>query len=426
MNDATKFQYSYLTLPKIFYTILKPTPVINPDILIYNTNLDKKLNLNLLSLNKEKRTLLLSGNELPKSLKTFAQAYSGHQFGHFSVLGDGRAIIIGEILTSNKKRFDVQYKGSGLTPYSRNGDGRAAVGPMLREYLISEAMFRLNIKTTRSLAVVSTGEQIYREKKLKGAILTRVAESHIRIGTFQFAAMQSTNALRELTNYTIKRHYPYLMNKKNPPLELLKKLSAIQIELVVNWIRVGFIHGVMNTDNVLLSGETIDYGPCAFMNHYDPMTTFSSIDYGKRYAFGNQGNITHWNLVRFAETLIPIIHEDQNKAIKLAQSVIDNFQEIFNEKWMQMMKLKMGFIGNNKKDLKLINEFLTIMKKFKLDYTNTFRSLSNKNFDSFSEYQNFEIKNWYNAWKNRLLQNSINLQKTYNIMNSKLRPTIEI
>ncbi|MAI84954.1 MAG: hypothetical protein CMM91_08500 [Rickettsiales bacterium] len=423
MNKSMEFQYSYLNLPEIFFTVLNPTPVLKPEILLYNNNLDKKLNLNFLNLNHEKRSLLLSGNELPKNLKPFAQAYAGHQFGNFTILGDGRAIIIGEILTQKKKRYDIQFKGSGLTPYSRNGDGRAAIGPMLREYLVSEAMFNLNIKTSRSLAVVSSGEYIHREKKVKGAILTRIAESHIRIGTFQYAAIKSILALKKLTDYTIKRHYPSLIKNENPPLDLLKELSIVQIRLVVDWMRVGFIHGVMNTDNVTLSGETIDYGPCAFMNHYHPMTTFSSIDFGKRYSFGNQGNMILWNLVRFAESLIPLIHEDEKKAIKLAQSVIENVQDIFKTKWIKMMKLKMGFLGNDKNDLKLVNKLLELMNKFKLDYTNTFRNLSNHNFDLLTEHKNKDIKDWYQAWKKRVDKNSHNLQCTFNKM-KKTNPLI--
>ena len=245
---------------------------------------------------------------MPKGSEPIAQAYAGHQFGYFTMLGDGRAILIGEHLTKNNQRVDIQFKGSGITPYSRNADGRAALGPMLREYIISEAMHGLKIPTSRSLAVVATGEKVMRETSLPGAILTRVASSHIRVGTFQYTAMRNdTKILKELLTYTIKRHYPELQNNKNPALALLEVVIKKQMELVMNWMRVGFIHGVMNTDNMTISGETIDYGPCAFMDIYDPKTVFSSIDHHGRYAYGNQPDITNWNLLRFAETLIPFI-----------------------------------------------------------------------------------------------------------------------
>ena len=422
MNKSMEFQYSYLNLPEIFFTVLNPTPVLKPEILLYNNNLDKKLNLNFLNLNHEKRSLLLSGNELPKNLKPFAQAYAGHQFGNFTILGDGRAIIIGEILTQKKKRYDIQFKGSGLTPYSRNGDGRAAIGPMLREYLVSEAMFNLNIKTSRSLAVVSSGEYIYREKKVKGAILTRIAESHIRIGTFQYAAIKSILALKKLTDYTIKRHYPSLIKNENPPLDLLKELSIVQIRLVVDWMRVGFIHGVMNTDNMAISGETIDYGPCAFMDHYDPKTVFSSIDKFGRYAFSNQPPIAKWNLARFAECLIPLIDKNEDQAIKTATQIIDNFQTIYEQKWLDMMKSKLGLTGDNKDDLKLINSLLNWMEESKADYTNTFCYLMDMPIKD-ETYNDKRFIDWVKAWNNRSTLNNSNKENQIQFM-KKVNPVI--
>ena len=322
--------------------------------------------------NKE-LSLIFSGNTLPEGSNSIAQAYAGHQFGHFTMLGDGRATLIGEHITKNNKRFDIQFKGSGKTSFSRNGDGRAVLGPMLREYVISEAIFKLGIPTTRSLAVVETGEEVIRDKYLPGAILTRVAESHIRVGTFQYiAARQKKDELQILVNYVIKRHFPELDNKKNKELELLKNVLDRQLDLVVNWMRVGFIHGVMNTDNMSICGETIDYGPCAFMDAYDPKTVFSSIDTLGRYAYCNQPMITKWNLARFAECLIPLIDNDQKKAVQIATEIINTFEKKYEEKWVLMMKNKLGLIGYNNKDKNLILDLLTWMHQKKLDYTNTF------------------------------------------------------
>ena len=299
-------------------TKLAPTPVKTPELVALNHSLSKDLGLDFSNINDKNLASIFSGNLLPEGSDTIAQAYAGHQFGHFTLLGDGRAIVIGEHLSKNNKRFDIQFKGSGKTPYSRNGDGRAALGPMLREYIISEAMHALGIPTTRSLAVVKTGEKVIRETPLDGAILTRVAESHIRVGTFQYAVIaEDKKDLKILFDYTIDRHYPHIKDSKNPAVDLLKIVIEKQTKLVVDWMRVGFIHGVMNTDNMTISGETIDYGPCAFMNFYNPNTVFSSIDYQGRYSYGNQPTIMHWNISRFAETLIPFFDSDEKKSIKI-------------------------------------------------------------------------------------------------------------
>ena len=291
------FDNTYSRLPDPFKEEINPVPVRNPEIVILNKTLSKELDLDFSNLNEKKISELFSGNSLPAGSNSIAQAYAGHQFGHFTMLGDGRAVLIGEHLSKKKERYDIQFKGSGKTSFSRNGDGRAALGPMLREYIISEAMYNLNIPTTRSLAVVKTGEEVIRETPLQGAILTRVALSHLRVGTFQYiAAREKKNELEILLNYIIKRHYPNIQNSKNQALNLLKVVLEKQIDLVVNWMRVGFIHGVMNTDNMSISGETIDYGPCAFMDTYDPKTVFSSIDQMGRYAYCNQSDITKWNL----------------------------------------------------------------------------------------------------------------------------------
>ena len=291
------FDNTYSKLPDPFKEKIGPVPVKNPELVILNKNLSKELNLDFSNLDNKKISELFSGNSLPLGSSSIAQAYAGHQFGHFTMLGDGRAVLIGEHLSKKKDRYDIQFKGSGKTTFSRNGDGRAALGPMLREYIISEAMHNLNIPTTRSLAVVKTGEDVIRETPLKGAILTRVALSHIRVGTFQYiAARDKKDELEILLNYVIQRHYPNIQNSKNKAIDLLKVVMEKQIDLVVNWMRVGFIHGVMNTDNMSISGETIDYGPCAFMDTYDPKTVFSSIDQMGRYAYCNQPVITKWNL----------------------------------------------------------------------------------------------------------------------------------
>ena len=313
MTIGWHFDNTYSKLPESFISKTSPILVKSPELTILNDNLAKELSLDFSSISKENLSKLFSGNLLPEGSNAISQAYAGHQFGHFTMLGDGRAVLMGEHISKNNERFDIQFKGSGKTPFSRNGDGRAALGPMLREYIISEAMHALNIPTTRSLAVVKTGEEVIREDALQGAILTRVASSHIRVGTFQYiTARQNEDELKILVNYTIDRHYPKIKDSKNQALDLLKVLIEKQIDLVINWMRVGFVHGVMNTDNMTISGETIDYGPCAFMDTYDPQTVFSSIDQLGRYAYFNQPSVTKWNLARLAECLIPLINENKD------------------------------------------------------------------------------------------------------------------
>ncbi|MDB2474387.1 YdiU family protein, partial [bacterium] len=338
MTIGWHFDNTYSKLSNTFKEDIKPTPVHDPQLIVLNDQLAKELNLDFSKTTKKNLSLIFSGNILPEGSNTIAQAYAGHQFGHFTMLGDGRALLLGEHLVNKKNRFDIQFKGSGRTSFSRTGDGRAALGPMLREYIISEAIHALNIPTTRSLAVVKSGEKIVREKLLPGAVLTRVASSHIRVGTFQYiAAKQNINDLNILVEYTIQRHFPEILTSQNKALDLLDLVMNRQCQLIVDWMRVGFIHGVMNTDNVLISGETIDYGPCAFMDFYDPKTVFSSIDKLGRYSFSNQPPITKWNLSRFAECLIPIINKDENKAINIVTKIIDNFQNIYETKWLNMM-----------------------------------------------------------------------------------------
>ena len=389
------FDNSYYKLPESFREDINPVPVKKPELVVFNKELAKELNLNFSKLDVKEISELFAGNSLPEGSNSIAQAYAGHQFGHFTMLGDGRAVLIGEHISNKKDRYDIQLKGSGKTAFSRNGDGRAALGPMLREYIISEAMYNLGIPTTRSLAVVKTGEKVIRETPLHGAILTRVALSHIRVGTFQYiAARQKKNELETLFNYVINRHYPNIKNSKNKAIDLLKTVLEKQIELVVNWMRVGFIHGVMNTDNMSISGETIDYGPCAFMDFYDPKTVFSSIDQMGRYAYCNQPVITKWNLSRFAECLIPLIDKDQNKAIGLATDIINNFEKKYEEKWLNMMRDKLGLFGIDDKDKFLILDLLTWMHQKKVDYTNTFCHLMNVKIDNNKDYEDNDFQNW--------------------------------
>ena len=424
MTVGWHFDNTYSKLSDTFKEKVKPTPVHSPELVVLNDRLAKDLTLDFSKVEKKDLSQIFSGNTLPEGSLTLAQAYAGHQFGHFTMLGDGRAVLLGEHLVNNTNRFDVQFKGSGRTSFSRSGDGRAVLGPMLREYIISEAIHSLKIPTTRSLAVVKTGEKIVRENLLPGAILTRVASSHIRVGTFQYiAAKQNINDLNTLVDYTINRHYPEIKSSKNKALDLLNLVMERQCKLVVNWMRVGFIHGVMNTDNMAISGETIDYGPCAFMDNYNPKTVFSSIDKFGRYSFSNQPPITKWNLSRFAECLIPLIDNNEDKAIQLATEAIDNFQNIYEEKWLNMMRDKLGLFGKTKDDKKLIDDLLTWMEKNKADYTNTFCYLMNISIGNSSLYDDKEFINWSNNWKNRIFINNNSKHKSLELM-KKTNPII--
>ena len=416
-NIGWKFDNTYLSLPNEMFTKIKPTPVKNPKTLIFNHELSKKIGLNFSKFDDDEIASIFSGNKLPKNAETISQAYAGHQFGHFTILGDGRAHMIGEHISSNKERFDIQFKGSGQTPYSRNADGRAAVGPMLREYLISESMHNLGVPTTRSLAVIKTGENVIREKILDGAVLTRVASSHIRVGTFQYALIsKEQKILKALFDYTINRHYPNLKDTSSPALELLKIVLDKQIDLVCDWMRVGFVHGVMNTDNMTVSGETIDYGPCAFMDTYDPNTVFSSIDKNGRYAYFNQPRIIKWNLERFAECLLPLINPDSKKSVEIALEVLKEFPNKYKTKWIKMMKNKLGLLGEDNRDEELIIELLTWMHKKKADYTNTFCYLMEKLSLNNEIYKDQEFIFWKKKWNARLNLKNNNPQKSFHLM----------
>lgn len=420
MSDISlKLESTYTNLPDIFYTELSPVPVVNPEVVIFNQKLTEDIGLDLTHLNPQQKADLLAGNLIPDGCTPFAQAYAGHQFGNFTMLGDGRAIILGEHLSSSGKRFDIQYKGSGRTPYSRGGDGRAALGPMLREYIISEAMNSLGIPTTRSLAVISTGEIVYRENELPGAILTRTASSHIRVGTFQFASLHQEKPIcQALLDYTINRHFPDIQDHENKALSMLNRVMGLQAELITLWMRVGFIHGVMNTDNMAICGETIDYGPCAFMDVFDPSTVFSSIDHQGRYAYANQPVMAHWNLARLAESLLPLIDEQREVAIELAEDSLKGFEKTYKSKWLAMMGTKLGLKDVEPGDEILITELLDLMHENSADYTNTFRDLIKKEQPSNKLFLSDGFNQWHTGWKNRLQEKNQDVESAFALMSS--------
>lgn len=407
LETRLNFDNSYARLPQIFYTSQGAEPVESPDLLIFNATLATELGLNAEALNTQEGAAVFAGNVTPQGAEPLAQAYAGHQFGNFNMLGDGRALLLGEHITPQGERVDIQLKGSGRTPYSRAGDGRAAVGPMLREYIISEAMYALGIPTTRSLAVVSTGEHIVRESERPGAILTRVAASHIRVATFQYAARWgSKEELRTLADYTLERHFPQVEGDEDRYLRLLQEVIKLQAALIAQWQRVGFIHGVMNTDNMAISGETIDYGPCAFIDAYNPSTVFSSIDKQGRYAYGNQPYIGGWNLARFAETLIPLLHEDEEQAVQIAQDAIAQFSELYHHHWLSGMRAKLGLFNEEAEDETLIKELIELMEKHSADFTNTFVALTLGTLEGTNLNGVPEFNEWYSRWQSRLERQS--------------------
>jgi uncharacterized protein YdiU (UPF0061 family) len=398
-----KFDNSYARLPEAFYVRLNPVPVRTPKLVVFNTALARSLGLNPDALEGAEGAGIFAGNRLPEGAEPLAQAYAGHQFGYFTMLGDGRAILLGEQLTPQGERFDIQYKGSGKTPFSRNGDGRAALGPMLREHIVSEALHALGIPTTRSLAVVTTGETVWRETPLQGAILTRTAASHIRVGTFEYAAARGKpDEIRALADYTIQRHFPDAASEANPYLALLDFVMERQASLVARWLLVGFIHGVMNTDNMSLCGETIDYGPCAFMDAYDPNTVFSSIDHNGRYAYGQQPQIAQWNLARLAETLLPLIHADPQKAVAMATEAVSGFTDTFRQYWLEGMRSKLGLFNQETDDGALVEDLLDCMRRYGADFTNTFRELASGSLPEASMCQTPDFKQWFERWQARL------------------------
>jgi uncharacterized protein YdiU (UPF0061 family) len=370
-----KFDNTYFRDLDGFYAPYDAAIAPDPKLVKFNHALADELGLDVSNLDL---AAIFSGAQKPDGADTLAQAYAGHQFGGFSPqLGDGRALLLGEIVTPEKKRIDIQLKGSGRTPFSRNGDGKAGLGSVLREYLIAEAMHALGVPTTRALAAVTTGERIHRETGQTGAVLTRTAASHIRVGTFQFfAARQETDKLKQLADYTINRHYPDAAKAENPYIELLKQVTNAQAYLISRWIGLGFIHGVMNTDNVTLSGETIDYGPCAFMDHYDANAVFSSIDRQGRYAYSNQPLIARWNIARLAEALVPLIDDDQDIAIEKATAIIGGFSATYETHWLTEMRRKFGFETHHDDDADLFDTFFETMADNMVDFTLAFRALA--------------------------------------------------
>ena len=385
-----RLEHTYAELPKLFYADAPPAPVREPRLAVFNRPLATMLGLDPEALESPEGAAILGGNAVPEGGRPIAQAYAGHQFGSFTALGDGRAILVGEQITPSGGRVDIQLKGAGRTRFSRGGDGRAALGPMLREYIISEAMYALGIPTTRSLAVVKTGEPVYRDTLLDGAVLTRVAASHIRVGTMQWAAAHdgqagamrapgSIEAVRALADYTRARHYLELADSPEPHIAMFDAILARQASLIARWQLVGFIHGVMNTDNMALSGETIDYGPCAFMDTYDPKTVFSSIDHAGRYAYGNQPAIAQWNLARLAEAMLPLFplfNEDLDRAVERATASLNRFPGLFEQYWLDGMRAKLGLFTQEEADKALVDDLLAWMQRGSADFTNTFRALS--------------------------------------------------
>jgi uncharacterized protein YdiU (UPF0061 family) len=401
-----RLEHTYAELPKLFYSDAAPAPVREPRLAVFNRPLATMLGLEPEALESPEGAAILAGNAVPEGGRPIAQAYAGHQFGSFTVLGDGRAILLGEQITLSGDRVDIQLKGAGRTRFSRGGDGRAALGPMLREYIISEAMHALGIPTTRSLSVVKTGEPVYRETVLDGAVLTRVAASHIRVGTVQWAAAHdgqagamrapaSNEAVRALADYTLARHYSELADSPEPHIAMFDAILARQASLIARWQLVGFIHGVMNTDNCALSGETIDYGPCAFMDTYDPATVFSSIDHAGRYAYGNQPAIAQWNLARLAEAMLPLFDEDIDRAVERATASLNRFPGLFEQHWLAGMRAKLGLFTEEETDKVLVDDLLAWMQRSSADFTNTFGALTSGRLAVDATTADPEVDEWH-------------------------------
>jgi uncharacterized protein YdiU (UPF0061 family) len=425
MPARYRFDNTYAALPDRFIARLDPTPVAAPRLVRVNVALAERLGLDPAALASPESVQELAGNRVPDGAQPIAAAYAGHQFGHFvPQLGDGRAILLGEVVAPDGARFDIQLKGSGRTKFSRGGDGRAALGPVLREYIVSEAMAALGVPTTRALAAVITGEPVHRETMLPGAILTRVASSHVRVGTFQyFAARTDTEAVRQLADYVIARHYPDAAAAENPYRALLEGVVARQAALIAHWLLIGFIHGVMNTDNCSVSGETIDYGPCAFMDAYDPATVFSSIDQHGRYAYGNQPRIAVWNLARLAETLLPLLAADQDKAVEIAQDTLAAFSPIFEAAYFGGLRRKIGLATEQDGDITLVNDLLKLMAENAADFTLTFRRLADAAADPaadvavrslFADPTTYDL--WASRWRWRLGEEGREPAETRNAM----------
>lgn len=408
MSSIFNFDNSYARDLPDFYIAWQPEKVARPELLFFNDELATEIGLRLTADDEDTVTSIFSGNRLPEGASPIAQAYAGHQFGHFSPqLGDGRALLLGEVIDQNGKRRDIAFKGSGRTPFSRSGDGKAAVGPMLREVLIGEAMHALGVPSTRGLAVVATGETVYRTQPLNGAILTRVADSHLRVGTFEFfAARGAVEQLRALADYAIARHYPDLQGKENRYVEFLQAVGDRQAALIAQWMNIGFIHGVMNTDNMSVAGESIDYGPCAFLEAYDPRAVFSSIDEHGRYAFGNQPRIANWNLAKLAEALLPILADEENEAIAQANRILNDFYDVYRRYWLAGVRAKLGLKQENESDAAIAEAWLSLLQAQGVDFTLAWRRLADATEGDASALKAlFEhhaaLDGWLSEWQAR-------------------------
>ncbi|TGM56457.1 YdiU family protein [Leptospira biflexa] len=415
---------TYTSLPNSFFQVTKPTPVSSPEVLFWNDALALEFQFSHWKKQEEATARFFSGSILPEGIESFAQAYAGHQFGHFTMLGDGRTIVMGEFKNKNGERFDFQWKGSGRTKYSRNGDGRATISAMVREYIMSEAMAGLQIPTTRSLAVVKTGEAVLREDPQEGAVLTRVAKSHIRMGTFEYAYQAlSLEELEALFLYTARRHAPDVLNTENPALAFLEFVMRRQVSLITNWMRVGFIHGVMNTDNMSIAGETIDYGPCAFMNGFSAKRVFSSIDVNGRYAFSNQVGIAQWNLACLANSLLPLLDPNQETAIALAKTKLNELETWFHESYIRMLGEKIGFPDLTEKDLPLLQSLYQWMQDTEADFTNTFLVLEGVYSPKDTIYNDIRWKDWVKLWKEEKTKQGIRDEDAISLM-QKTNPSL--
>ena len=416
-GNKFNFKYTYLQLPEDFYQKISPESFPNLEFKFLNKKLAQELEI---SATTEDYINLLNVQQ-GKENNYFAQAYAGHQFGHFNRLGDGRAIMLGEVQTSNNELFDLQLKGGGPTKYSRRGDGKATLKSMLREYLMSEAMHFLDVPTSRTLALIQTGKPVYRETIQEGASIIRVMQSHIRVGTFQYAThLVSKEATQALLDYSVNRIFPELVTAQNKPIAFFEKVMQQQIELVAEWMKLGFIHGVMNTDNIAISAETFDYGPCAFMNTYNPQTVYSSIDRNGRYAYGNQPNILKWNLVRFAESLLPLIDDNEDKAVEIALTSIKKFDALWNQTYYGKMLLKLGIPSHQTAHYSLVTEFLKLLEEHQLDFTNSFVALAEGEFPIEESLAKDEsLMNWKQKWKQTIastttMKDAIQLMKANN------------
>ena len=431
-NNPIYFNNSFVQLGEKFYAKLNPTPVEQPKIVKLNEELSNKLGIDLEMLELDDWASIFSGNRILPGSEPLAMVYAGHQFGHLvPQLGDGRAILLGEVIDNSSIRNDIQLKGSGITPFSRQGDGRAALGPVLREYIVSEAMNALDIPTTRSLCAVTSGEPVYRETVLPGAVLTRVASGHVRTGTFQYFALRGEEkAITQLANYVIDRHYPEVKEAPNTYMKLLENVMDRHARLVTKWLHMGFIHGVMNTDNMALSGETIDYGPCAFMDSFNKTQVFSSIDHSGRYSYGNQPQIVQWNLARLAETILPLIDKNQESAVEMAKEVIELYSERFKEFWLSGMRQKLGLFNSEQEDENLIESLLNIMHENEADFTLTFRWLCDAGVDKKNNKNILTLfkdagayDNWSESWRSRLSRESASPEERVKLMR-KVNPAV--